>query len=266
MRSPTHNQPSETGVLDSPESVAGDSHQRMVSRHIVALSGGKDSTAMALRLGEVEPRRYEYVCTPTGIELPEMNDHWKRLEDILQSPIIKLPSMSFGELIEANRMLPNFRARFCTHILKIVPFEKYLIEALPVIAYVGLRADEPDREGASYGIELFIKTRHPMREWGWTIKDVLGYLKRRGVHVPTRTDCDRCPLQSLPEWYRLWKDYPERYESACKDEDNLGHTYRSPGRDTWPAGLRDLAERFAAGNVPLAREKRSAGGCRVCSM
>jgi tRNA(Ile)-lysidine synthase TilS/MesJ len=34
-------------------------------RHIVALSGGKDSTAMALRLAEVEPLDYEFVITPT---------------------------------------------------------------------------------------------------------------------------------------------------------------------------------------------------------
>lgn len=39
--------------------------------HVVALSGGKDSTAMALRLREVEPREYTYICTPTGNELPQ---------------------------------------------------------------------------------------------------------------------------------------------------------------------------------------------------
>ena len=38
-------------------------------KHIIALSGGKDSTALALRLAEVEPREYEYVFTPTGDEL-----------------------------------------------------------------------------------------------------------------------------------------------------------------------------------------------------
>ena len=37
-------------------------------KHVVALSGGKDSTAMALELAEREPRDYVYVCTPTGNE------------------------------------------------------------------------------------------------------------------------------------------------------------------------------------------------------
>lgn len=40
--------------------------ETMTTLHVVALSGGKDSTAMALRLAEVEPREYTYVCTPTG--------------------------------------------------------------------------------------------------------------------------------------------------------------------------------------------------------
>jgi hypothetical protein len=43
--------------------------------HIISLSGGKDSTAMALRLAEIEPCDYEYLIAPTGNELPEMFDH-----------------------------------------------------------------------------------------------------------------------------------------------------------------------------------------------
>ena len=44
------------------------------------------------RLAEVEPRRYEYICTPTGDELPDMLAHWGRLESILGQPIIRLDS------------------------------------------------------------------------------------------------------------------------------------------------------------------------------
>jgi 3'-phosphoadenosine 5'-phosphosulfate sulfotransferase (PAPS reductase)/FAD synthetase len=54
-----------------------------MARHIVGLSGGKDSTAMALRLAEVEPRDYEFICTPTGNELPQMLAHWAKLEALL---------------------------------------------------------------------------------------------------------------------------------------------------------------------------------------
>lgn len=94
--------------------------------HVVALSGGKDSTAMALRLAEIEPRDYIYVCTPTGDELPEMFDWWKQLGCILGSQIKPVMEMSLKECIEKNKMLPNFRARFCTRQIKIEPYRRYL--------------------------------------------------------------------------------------------------------------------------------------------
>ena len=56
---------------------------------IVALSGGKDSTAMALRLAEVEPQVERiYFYTPTGDELPTMVDHWAKLGEMLDAPLI----------------------------------------------------------------------------------------------------------------------------------------------------------------------------------
>ena len=67
-------------------------------QHIVALSGGKDSTALALRLAELEPREYVYVCTPTGDELPEMFAHWRKLgkaqRDHLASEVDNLGSIA----------------------------------------------------------------------------------------------------------------------------------------------------------------------------
>ena len=58
--------------------------------HIVALSGVKDSTAMALHLAEVEPRDYTYVSTPTGDEPRDVPRHFDRLEALLGKPIIRL--------------------------------------------------------------------------------------------------------------------------------------------------------------------------------
>jgi len=70
-----------------------------VNAHIVALSGGKDSTAMALRLVEVEPRDYTFVCTPTGDEPPTMIEHWIKVGKMLGKPIVPLMSQSLGRLI-----------------------------------------------------------------------------------------------------------------------------------------------------------------------
>lgn len=233
--------------------------------HVIALSGGKDSTAMALRLAEVEPRDYDYVYTPTGDELPEMIDHWHRLGELLGKPLtVVSPMITLVELTKEQKMLPNWRARFCTRLLKIVPFEAYVRDVLPAIMYVGLRADEENRSGVEYMNNDEMTLRYPLREWGWDLNKVLAYLEHRGVMIPKRTDCARCFYQTLFEWYTLWKDYPEIYESAVDDERRTNHTYRSPQRDTHPAALEDLRKEFEAGYIPKERKRKD--GCRFCSL
>ena len=233
-------------------------------KHVVGLSGGKDSTALALRLAEVEPRDYEYICNATGNELPEVAEHIDRMAAILGAPVkIVGAGMTLFELIEQQKMLPNFRSRFCTRILKIEPTIAYF-ETLPPgsVLYVGLRADEEERKGL-YGEDITI--RFPMREWGWGLADVWAYLAQRGVTIPTRTDCTVCPYQRLGEWHALWRDHPEEYAAGVAIEERHGHTFRSAQRDTWPASLAELAKQFAAGR-PIRERKSKIEACRVCSL
>lgn len=120
-------------------------------KHVVALSGGKDSTAMALRLAEVEPRDYIYVCTPTGDELPEMFAHWRKLSKLLGKPLLPITAdTTLQGLIERQKALPNWRQRWCTRMLKIEPYEAWLVKNAPAISYVGLRADEESRGGMEF--------------------------------------------------------------------------------------------------------------------
>lgn len=244
--------------------------------HVVALSGGKDSTAMALRLAEVHPElRPVYLITPTGDELPGMVDHWAKLERMLGAQLFSPPGPTLDERICHHRMLPNFWARWCTREIKIEPTLRWIrSQERPVIQYVGLRADEMERPG------IFaddVDSRFPLREWGWGIDDVRGYLRGRGVKVPRRTDCARCFYQKLAEWWQLWKDHPDIYRDAALTEQWLGHTFRSPGRDTWPSALFDLAEEFKRQRLPRdvdpqvsmftdVDEYPDEGPCRVCSL
>ena len=51
------------------------------ARHIVPLSGGKDSTALAVYLSQTRPELpFEYVFSDTGAELPETYEYFDRLE------------------------------------------------------------------------------------------------------------------------------------------------------------------------------------------
>jgi hypothetical protein len=234
--------------------------------HVVALSGGKDSTALAIALASKEPRQYIYICTPTGDELPEMESHWDCLSRLLKSPIHRIdPGYSLTELIYRKNMIPNFRARFCTGLLKILPDQNFLDNLGECVLYVGLRADEPDRGG---GVYAHHDQRFPLREWEWELKDVLSYLDNLGVVIPDRTDCAMCFNQRLSEWRSLWLNHPKRYAHAESLEAEFGHTFRSPSRDTWPAGLKDLRLEFAKGRIPRGSvlQRDLFKKCRVCSL
>ncbi len=250
-------------------------------RHFVALSGGKDSTALVLRLAEINPGiDFEPICTPTGNELPEMFAHWRYLEGLIGKKILQVKSEhTLESLIDYYSALPNDRMRWCTRILKIEPTLEFLEKHSPCIFYVGLRYDEPEavRGGGVYDDIDGVEQVFPLREWGWREKDVWDYLQKRGVNIPRRTDCDVCYHQRLGEWYNLWKDNPERFESGIQMEARVSksrgrpHTLRNSARDTWPASLAELGEEFKRGRIPAGADVNidlfgGGGICRVCTM
>ncbi len=237
-------------------------------KHIVALSGGKDSSAMAIRLKELYPKKdFQYVITPTGDELPEMIDHWNRLAELLGKKLTVISSgYSLKSLIKKFNALPNWRQRWCTRVLKIEPYAKYLSSVTPAISYVGLRADEPERDGGDYSKVWGVRMVFPMRKWGWTIKDVYEYLKEKEICIPKRTDCARCFFQRLQEWKDLSIEHPDIYEDAILDEKTIGRTYRSENKDAWPGALDKLRDEFNSGRQIRNRKDNFAEmKCRVCS-
>lgn len=245
----------------------------MTELHVVALSGGKDSTAMALWLVENEPRDYTFICTPTGNELPVMFQHWAMLRERLGGKFIPIMGGTLQGLIEKQQALPNWRQRWCTRMLKIEPYAAWLMQQSEkyarIVSYVGLRADEEEREGGDYSKVPGVESRFPLREIGWGIADVISYLDSKGVSIPERTDCAWCFYQTLGEWWILWREHPELYAQGEALEKMVGHTFRSPGRDTWPAGLAELRAEFEKGRIPRGTVRQhdliARTQCRVCT-
>ena len=81
-------------------------------RHICGISGGKDSSAMAVYMRERVPEM-EYFFCDTGAELPETYQYLDKLEVTLGKPIAKLNSKKGFESI-MSRELRKFNSQVNT--------------------------------------------------------------------------------------------------------------------------------------------------------
>jgi len=129
----------------------------MSVKHVLGISGGKDSAALAIYLKDRHPElEVEYYTCDTGRELDETYELIERLESYLGKKIVLLQAVKPKEdtphsntfdhfLDQYGGYLPSSNSRWCTKKLKLEPFEKYIGEK-PTISYVGIRGDE-DREG-----------------------------------------------------------------------------------------------------------------------
>lgn len=206
-------------------------------RHILNLSGGKDSTALAVVLRDRIPE-LEYVFCDTGKELPETYEYLEKVEAYLGKPIVRLNAdRSFDHWLQIyGGLLPSSRVRWCTRKLKLEPFEAY-VGSDPVISYVAIRADE--QRSGYLSTKPNIKTVFPFKEMGITKADVFRILEESGLGLPayyewrSRSGCYFCFFQQKGEWLGLWKHHPELFQQAKQYEKSDPVTGQ---RFTWRQG------------------------------
>ena len=217
----------------------------MADRHVLGLSGGKDSAALAVHMRQAHPELdIEYFFTDTGKELPEVYEFLGRLEGYLGKPIERLnPRRDFDFwLREYNHFLPSPQTRWCTRKLKLKPFEQWIKPMLAagdkVTTYVAIRADEEYREGYSSKQDN-LSVSLPFRAAGIDKAGVMDILESSGVGYPkyyewrSRSGCTFCFFQQKIEWVRLKERHPEAFEEAkALEKDALDHG--SPF--TWSSG------------------------------
>lgn len=202
----------------------------MIERHVLGISGGKDSAALAVYMRQHHPElNIDYFFTDTGKELPEVYEFLGSLEGFLGKPILRLnPNRDFDFwLREFGHFLPSPNARWCTKQLKLLPFKQWLKPWLAngdvVTSYVAIRSDEEYRQGyISSEDNLIIKL--PFRENGIDKQGVMDILETSGVGFPkyyewrSRSGCTFCFFQQKIEWVRLKERHPDAFEEAKRYE------------------------------------------------
>ena len=200
------------------------------SKHVLGLSGGRDSAALAVYMKQYyQDLDIEYFFTDTGKELPEVYDFLVRLEGFLGKPILRLnPDRDFDFwLKQYHNYLPSAQSRWCTRNLKIRPLEQWIQPFLDagqtVYSYVAIRADEPYRKGYSSTKDRML-VKFPFREVGINKADVIDILDSAGLGLPeyyawrSRSGCTFCFFQQKIEWVRLREQHPEAFEEAKQYE------------------------------------------------
>lgn len=220
-------------------------------RHVLGLSGGKDSSALAIYMRDRVPDM-EYFFCDTGAELPETYEYLNRLEAAVGKPIVRLnASRDFDHWLEVYQgTLPSPQMRWCTKNLKIRPLEEWVGDD-EVISYVAIRADE-NRLGY-VSTKPNIEAVFPFREDGIDRAEVDRILDEAGIGLPayyewrTRSGCYFCFFQRKHEWVGLKDRHPELFEKAIAYEEKVNYrrTAMQERQYTWSQGesLHELIER-----------------------
>jgi 3'-phosphoadenosine 5'-phosphosulfate sulfotransferase (PAPS reductase)/FAD synthetase len=254
-------------------------------RHIITVSGGKDSAALAVYIREKYPQiPAEYVFCDTHSELPETYEFLEKLEALLGKQITRINALDYMG-IEAkptrkafdfflkelySGYLPSPQARWCTNHLKIKPFEKYVGNST-AYSYIGIRADE-DRPGYIPKKPPVISDKsnimpvYPFKDDGITLHDVKSILQNSGLGLPSyyewrsRSGCYFCFYQQIGEWQRLRQRHPELFEKAKAYEKISGQR-----KYTWVQG-RSLDDIENLDKLYDLADMDETEGCAICHL
>ena len=255
-------------------------------RHIVSVSGGKDSAALAVYLKQHYPQiPAEYVFCDTGTELPETYEYLEKMEAVLgitikhvnaleMLGIRQIPGRTAFDWFLQERysgFLPSPRMRWCTRVLKIQPFEHFVGET-KCFSYIGIRADEAREGYVAQKKPPVISERpnivavYPFRDDGIRMPDVKRILEESGLGFPSyykwrsRSGCYFCFYQQRGEWQRLKEEHPALFSQA-KGYERVSGTQNF----TWVDGktLSDLEADPKRYPLPQIDET---DGCAMCHL
>ena len=220
-------------------------------RHLLGISGGKDSAALAIYMKEKYPSlEVEYYTTDTGKELDETYLLIQNLENFLGKRIKSLKvtesyEKPFDYFWKLNGLyLPSATARWCTKKLKLEPFERF-VGTDKVVSYVGIRGDE-DREGY-ISTKTNIQAIFPFRKNIWS-EDVINKALLNNN------------IEQLLDYYlsNITADKSQRFENLLKQPLSLSFKQSQKINLLLDTNVRDfnriVFEFIKTANFPLSQE------------
>lgn len=241
----------------------------------VALSGGKDSSALLLLMIEKGLPIDAVIRADTGVEFPEMEDHIAKLDDLLYRErgihvttlrhphgfewlMLDVPQqqkraierrIAMGQPLSGYGW-PGFGTRWCTGQLKTHLMDKEvnrLKQEKNALHCIGIAADEAHR------CKDDPHKRYPLVECGITEAQALQICYDRGFdfgglyELYHRPSCWLCPFQRIGELRQLRHHHPELW-ARLLDLDNRARAKFGPGplgqfKKDW--SVERLEERFA---------------------
>ena len=253
-------------------------------RHIVPVSGGKDSSALAIYLKQTYPDLpAEYVFCDTQSELPETYQFLEKLESLLGAEIHKINALEYMNVrMKTDRnvfdffleelysgFLPSPHARWCTINMKIKPFEQYIGNST-AFSYIGIRGDEdrdgyiPNKKPPKMSEKQNIIPVYPFKDDHKTVQDIKEILEGSGLGLPeyyqwrSRSGCYFCFYQQVGEWQGLKERHPELFEKAKQYENRSGSA-----NYTW-VERRSLAEIEQLSTKHEIKDMDDTDGCAIC--
>lgn len=227
---------------------------------VFGISGGKDSTAMALWavFESGLPNPMHFCFCDTGHEHPETLAHLDALGKKLGIPITVVRGpYTFESLAIKKQRFPSMKARFCTEELKVRPMAQW-VEAQefavdPVIVQ-GVRAEESAHRATLPAWEDNSKTRGGIYDcmiWRpllrWTHAEIFAIHARQGFEPNPlykqgmrRVGCWPCILVNKRELRQAFWRYPELLTKLKSMEANVG-----------AARVRGLSTYFRSDYVPV---------------
>jgi len=205
-------------------------------KHIVSFSGGKDSTAMLIRMIELNMPINEIVFADTGLEFPELYDYIKKVEDYVgrKIKIIKnnhnFDFYFYKEIKRGKRQgeiygFPKVVVPcWAQDRLKVRP-QKRLFKNKKCLFYIGYALGEEKR------IMKNSNFKYPLIDWGWTEKKCFNYLKEKGLANPLykkfkRLGCWLCPKQPTKDLRYIFENHPKLWLKLLQYEKDSPHGFK----------------------------------------